>query len=531
MRSVTFFSWVSAVSVALGATLNLYPRDTCSSNNCLRAFIGRPEEAASLCATYTPGAVLPTFAASSCSDSPSKVVSACSCIATATAASAPSCKHDDCLRAFIARPAAATALCASYEPSEVIADFAASACDSAPSRVESACACVYATPTCIVAANNSGSDDTPAILDAFGKCSRNAKIVFQNTTYNVNQVMNTTNLYNCEIEIHGTLRWSTNTTYWLNNSMSVGYQNQSTVWFLGGSKYTVDGFGYGTIDGNGQVWYNLVNGQSNYPHRPMGLTIWQSSQATFRGLRFLNGQMWTMALMHCDDIIMEDIYVWSKSSNGYPARNTDGCDTIYCNNITFRRWFIRNGDDGISLKANSTNILIEDIVLEDSLGIALGSIGQYYGVYETIENVLVRNVTGYGTRYGAYIKTWTGDQVGYPPNGGGGGLGYINNITWNDFTLNELQNYPIQFGQCTTFSGTTGNCDSSLFKIENVNANNWVGDTVASYVAYMQCSKAAGGCDDINFNNLSFTKTGNSSLAVTAYRCKQVSSYSGFPCT
>lgn len=27
-------------------------------------------------------------------------------------------------------------------------------------------------------------------------------------------------------------------------------------------------------------------------------------------------------------------------------------------------------------------------------------------------------------RYGAYIKTWTGNPTGYPPNGGGGGLGY-----------------------------------------------------------------------------------------------------------
>jgi hypothetical protein len=25
--------------------------------------------------------------------------------------------------------------------------------------------------------------------------------------------------------------------------------------------------------------------------------------------------------------------------------------------------------------------------------------------------------------YKAYFKTWTGEQVGYPPNGGGGGLG------------------------------------------------------------------------------------------------------------
>jgi galacturan 1,4-alpha-galacturonidase len=47
--------------------------------------------------------------------------------------------------------------------------------------------------------------------------------------------------------------------------MPVGYQNQSTVWFLGGEGLTVDGFGVGTLDGNGQTWYDLVKGVSNYP--------------------------------------------------------------------------------------------------------------------------------------------------------------------------------------------------------------------------------------------------------------------------
>jgi galacturan 1,4-alpha-galacturonidase len=46
------------------------------------------------------------------------------------------------------------------------------------------------------------------------------------------------------------------------------------------------------------------------------------------------------------------------------------------------------------------------------------------GVFETVENVTVRNITANGMRYGAYIKTWTGVSTGYPPNGGGGGLGY-----------------------------------------------------------------------------------------------------------
>lgn len=47
--------------------------------------------------------------------------------------------------------------------------------------------------------------------------------------------------------------------------MPIGYQNQSTVWYLGGDNISFNGHGTGTLDGNGQVWYDYVNGISNYP--------------------------------------------------------------------------------------------------------------------------------------------------------------------------------------------------------------------------------------------------------------------------
>jgi galacturan 1,4-alpha-galacturonidase len=61
------------------------------------------------------------------------------------------------------------------------------------------------------------------------------------------------------------LQWSKDTKYWLEHSMPIYYQNQSTVWYLGGDNITFEGFGTGTLDGNGQTWYDLVKGVSNYP--------------------------------------------------------------------------------------------------------------------------------------------------------------------------------------------------------------------------------------------------------------------------
>lgn len=60
--------------------------------------------------------------------------------------------------------------------------------------------------TCTVKSGGSNlTDDAPAVLEAFRECGQDGRVVFSNTTYYINSVMNTTGLNNCEVEIHGTL--------------------------------------------------------------------------------------------------------------------------------------------------------------------------------------------------------------------------------------------------------------------------------------------------------------------------------------
>jgi hypothetical protein len=62
------------------------------------------------------------------------------------------------------------------------------------------------TYTCTVTANGDGSDDAQNILDAFTECQTGRTIIFSaDTTYYVNSVLNTTELENVNIEIHGKL--------------------------------------------------------------------------------------------------------------------------------------------------------------------------------------------------------------------------------------------------------------------------------------------------------------------------------------
>ncbi|KAF4962368.1 hypothetical protein FSARC_9553 [Fusarium sarcochroum] len=334
---------------------------------------------------------------------------------------------------------------------------------------------------CVIPAKNTGEDDSPAILEAFNKCGKSGRIVFTNTTYHIGKVMKTIGLKDTEIQIRGTLLWSTDIDYWLDDSIPNGYQNQSSAWHLGGERLTIRGFGYGTFDGNGQAWYDFVKGQSNYPG---------AKDSVIEGLRFVQSQMWTMTIRDSDNVLLQDIYVNSTSSSKSPARNTDGVDGMFSNRLTFRRWHVVNGDDCISLKANSTNVLIEDSTFIKGSGFALGSIGQYNGKYERIENISMRNTNAINTKYGAYIKTFTGDSVGYPPNGGGGGFGHT--------TLRD-----------------------------------WYGSMNNTYNVFMRCSSVAQGCRNFSIDAETFDikKTGDGTRA-DKFACRSVGlPRVGFECT
>jgi len=313
----------------------------------------------------------------------------------------------------------------------------------------------------------------------------------------------------------------------LSNSLPLGYQNQSSAWFLGGNNLVFNGHGYGTFNGNGQIWYDFTKGVSNLAGRPHALTIWETNNSTFEGIRFVQSQMWTMTLAFSSFVNMTDIFVSSTSNESEPARNTDGADTLKSHHINFRRWEVHNGDDSIAMKRNSSDILIEDSTFYLGLGVAIGSIGQYPGEFEFVERVLTRNCSFIGTRMVGYIKTWTGIEQGFPPNGGGGGTGFVRDISWTNSTLSGITQTPAEITQCTTFSGAVGQCDTSTLQISNITWSGLEGSIVGSGIASLKCSGAAP-CEDLRIIDSDFV-LGTNATAGT-YSCHAVASTEGFAC-
>ncbi|KAF8866585.1 pectin lyase-like protein [Acephala macrosclerotiorum] len=207
-----------------------------------------------------------------------------------------------------------------------------------------------------------------------------------------------------------------NTTHHIertSHSLPIGYQNQSSVFFSRGNNITFNSHGYGNSNKNSQAC-----------------------------------QMWTMEVIYSQNLLLEDVFINHTSNNDKSDQNSDGADTLYSNNITFLRWYVENGDDSISAEQNSSNIFVEDSIFKRGLGVTLDSMGQYPGEYENVDGVYTR------------------DQKGTPPNGGGGGIGVVQNIKFENFTFQNSK-YIFAIGHCTTYSFNLGDCDSSTMAISN----------------------------------------------------------------
>ncbi|KAH7069731.1 extracellular exo-polygalacturonase-like protein [Paraphoma chrysanthemicola] len=390
-----------------------------------------------------------------------------------------------------------------------------------------------ARKTCIV--KNSGTnltDDAPAIRAAFEECGHHGKIVFSPTTYYVNTELDIRGLEDVDIDVQGELLWSTDIQYWLNASLPVGYQNQSTAFILGGNNVRINGHGVGTFNGNGDYWYQWIRKQSNtsnYPGRPHQITFNGLTNSVVKGLRFLRSQMWTMSIINSHHNKFEDIFV-NNTGNVVSSSNTDGVDTFFSSNILFRNLTVYNGDDSFSCKANSTNITLLDSHFYHGLGIAIGSIGQYNGRFETIENIRAENVFFSDTLHAFYVKTWTNDQNGYPPNGGGGGRGYAQNMVMKNLTIEGMRGAAFSISQCTRFSGApgVGNCTNSQFQVRDVEISGMKGTTRDRRTVSLQCSAVAP-CTDIALDGIDLKYSNGTS--VRNFLCGNVVGNKGWNCT
>jgi polygalacturonase len=210
--------------------------------------------------------------------------------------------------------------------------------------------------------------------------------------------------------------------------------------------------GGGTLDGNGEMWWRHACGNWWCPpenahagaetettktppkkaFRPFLLRIEHSHDVTVENITFFNPGFWNLVPVRSQHILIQDVNVTARWPEGskkpapadpYAATpNTDGFEPMWSNHVTFRRCRVLNGDDCITIKSGSSNILVEDLYCEHGDGLTIGSIW-----YDDVTNVTYRRVVMNRTHNGPMIK------------GRSQGNATVSNITFENIELIDVR--------------------------------------------------------------------------------------------
>ncbi|KAK6950001.1 hypothetical protein Daesc_008324 [Daldinia eschscholtzii] len=325
---------------------------------------------------------------------------------------------------------------------------------------------------------NINRDDAPHIVQALHECNNGGTVVFDKS-YLIGSPLDLNFLKHIDIVITGSIVFDdSDVYYWQNNSFKYAFQNQSVFWKLGGEDVNIYGDltldeGKSVIDGKGQkYWEELrtnkavslfvresfvgdADTEGLQLYRPMLFAFDGMKGATMSNLRMRNPPNWFNIIANSSDIIVSNMDLRAESLNGVKIANSDGWDTYRSDNVVIQDSFIRNTDDCVSFKPNSTNVVIQNLECIGSHGISIGSIGQYVGQTDIVENLHIYNISMTNASDFARIKVWPGVQTNFQTHlVGGGGSGYVRNVTYD--LLHSINNdRAITITQCYGQSNKT----------------------------------------------------------------------------
>ncbi|KAL4802615.1 pectin lyase fold/virulence factor [Aspergillus unguis] len=317
--------------------------------------------------------------------------------------------------------------------------------------------------------------------------------------YVIGKKLDLTFLDNVEVQFDGEVKFTDDVPYWQANHFSYEFQDSIAFWRWGGRDIRI--FGSGTLNGNGQRWYNEFAGQEildpdNTYHRPILFVTENATRLSVEGITQLNSPCWTNFFVESKDISFDGVFINAFSTNASAEpKNTDGFDSLNVNGLSVTNTRVDIGDDCFSPKPNTSNIFVQNLWCNNTHGVSMGSIGQYPGVLDIIEHAYIENVTLLNGQNGARLKAWAGEDVGY---------GRINNITYKNIHI-ENTDYPVVVDQCY-FNLPADECASypSQVNVTNIVFDNIYGTSSGNQgdvVADLVCSPN-GVCEGIQLRDI-----------------------------
>ncbi|GFF51401.1 probable exopolygalacturonase X [Aspergillus lentulus] len=388
--------------------------------------------------------------------------------------------------------------------------------------------------TCHIKSHGDGSDDSKYILRAFRKCSPGGRVVFdKDKVYTIGKAMDIRFLKRVDIDIQGKIVMTNDIDYWLANSFKYAFQDSSSFIQIGGADINI--YGGGEIDGNGQAWWDARMNNKTI-QRPILVTYMDFHGGSVSNITLRNSPNWFQLVYNSSNIVFDSMYLNASSSNSNPTANSDGWDTYRSDNIVIQNSRIFNSDgeslypfddgdlsDMVRLRiiqaeqyehpragnisqayVTRPELIIsgKNLYCNGSHGISVGSLGQYVGQVDIVENILVYNTSLNNASDGARIKIWPG-AIGNSTNTGGGS-GWVRNVTY-DGMHNYNNDWAIEMTQCYFAPNQTAcNEHPASLIIEDVLFKNFDGTTSrkrAPYIATLVCS-SPDVCKNIRTENI-----------------------------
>ncbi|MCJ7543947.1 MAG: glycoside hydrolase family 28 protein [Phycisphaerae bacterium] len=180
--------------------------------------------------------------------------------------------------------------------------------------------------------------------------------------------------------------------------------------------------GPGTVEGQGQPWWDAFGEGSLKDKRPEMISLFRATRLAIQGVRLGNAPMAHIDIGKSADVTIDGVTIDAPDE----SPNTDGID-VWGTNIVIKNCSIASGDDHIAISGNTSNVSITHCKFGVGHGVSIGS-----STKGGVNNVVVDNCQFDGSTNGFRGKS--NRQKG----------GVVQNLSYSNITMTNVK-YPIRF--------------------------------------------------------------------------------------
>ncbi|KAG0734746.1 hypothetical protein G6F62_007582 [Rhizopus arrhizus] len=356
---------------------------------------------------------------------------------------------------------------------------------------------VAAAANCVVA--SSSGDAAANIASAFNNCKNGGTVTFtKGVTYNLKSVVTLQGLKNVNVNLAGTINLPARSSSFKNLDHYIAFKGDN-----------VQIYGGGTINGNGQAWYDAADHTAPTVLR-FGLT-----NSKVSGINIVNAPRAHMGVTNSQNLILDNITLKTASTSSNLAKNTDALDVSSSQGIIFQNSHLTVGDDCLAINGGVTNITLNNVNCNGGHGFSVGSLGKG-GKSESVKTVRILNSSCTNCQNGVRIKTWPG------------GKGSVSDVKYSNIKLTNVDNPVIittHYCDKNQQSYCNGN-DASSLSISDVSISGITGSvsSAGNPIVSIDCSTKTP-CTGFSISGVNISKSSKTKKNV----CTNLQNSSKFP--